>query len=563
MTRAAPTTAQPIDGIPDGKWAEAVRRERTIRPLAAARRSDPAAVTAAARDLGLSRSQIYRLVRAYREKPVAQSLVPEKPGPRRGACLLRSDVEEIIQKAIDTTYKRRERPTQQHLLREIRATCRAAGLKPPSRKAVSARIAARPLREVAKAREGAKSARNRYGPAHPGLRPSAPLEIVQIDHTKVDVQLVDDLSRAPLGRPWLTLLLDVYSRCVLGFTVSFDPPSTAGVALALTQGVLPKERWLNERGLEVKWPVYGIPESLHLDNAKEFHSRALKRGCEQHGIFIDHRPPGRPHFGGHIERMMGTLMKRIQALPGTTSSNVVERGDYPSEEKAVLTLHEFERIFAEELAIYHNELHSGLGKTPFAAWDEGTAKAGRPRLPQDQEAFVLDFLPFKERIVGREGVRLFNTAYLDGALASLIGSPDRRRRVKYDPRDISAVFVEMLDGSHVRVPYADLGRPAVSLWEHEAAMQQLRQNGRGTVNEDEIFRAIEDNRQMMAQAQARSKKARRALARSPDGRLEASVPEQLAPRHPGSRPAADAGNQDDAQVPEVSEGDAWMTEFLS
>jgi putative transposase len=418
---------------------------------------------------------------------------------------------------------------------------------------------------MAKARDGAKAAQNRFGLVRPGLRPSAPLEIVQVDHTEVDVHLVDDLSRAILGRPWLTLLLDVCSRCVLGFTVSFDRPSAGGVALALTQGVLPKQEWLGKRGLDAEWPVLGIPKSLHLDNASEFHSRALERGCQQHGILIDYRPVGRPHFGGHIERLMGTLMKRVQTLPGTTSSNVVERGDYPSEKKAILTLREFERIFAMEvIAIYHNELHSGLGRTPLAAWAEGIAKTGELRLPQDPDAFVLDFLPFEERTVGREGVRLFNVTYFSGSLASLVGSPDRRRRVKYDPRDIGAVFVEMPDGSHVRVPYADLHKPPISLWEHKAAMLRLREEGRRTVNEDAIFRAIEDNRRTIAQARASSKAARRASARSPDGRCEASLSEQLAPRSTGSRPptGVDSNADDDAKIPELNEGKTWFTEIL-
>jgi putative transposase len=134
----------------------------------------------------------------------------------------------------------------------------------------------------------------------PGLRPTAPLDIVQIDHTLTDVYLVSDPGRAPLGRAWLTLLFDVYSRCALGFTVSLDPPSAAGVALAITQGVLLKDNWLNERRLNVEWPVHGIPKQLHLDNAKEFHSRALKRGSEQHGILVTYRPPRKPRFGGHI-----------------------------------------------------------------------------------------------------------------------------------------------------------------------------------------------------------------------------------------------------------------------
>lgn len=223
---------------------------------------------------------------------------------------------------------------------------------------------------------------------------------------KVDIQLVDDLARAPLGRPWLTVLLDVYSRSVLGFTVSFDAPSAAGVALAIAQGLLPKATWLAERELTLTWPTHGAPRTLHLDNGPEFHARAFQRGCQQHGIRIEYRPPATPRFGGHIERLTGTLMTRVHALPGTTASNAVARGDYPSEANAVLTLREFERILAlEVLGPDHHDIHSALGITPAAAWTTGIAAAGSPRLPADPHPFVLDFLPFKDRVVRREGVR--------------------------------------------------------------------------------------------------------------------------------------------------------------
>ena len=86
------------------------------------------------------------------------------------------------------------------------------------------------------------------------------------------------------------MLLDVHSRSVLGFTVSFDAPSAAGVALAIAQGVLAKSAWLAERGLTLAWPMHGAPRILHLDNDQEFHAHAFKRGCQQHGIRIDYRP---------------------------------------------------------------------------------------------------------------------------------------------------------------------------------------------------------------------------------------------------------------------------------
>ena len=135
------------------------------------------------------------------------------------------------------------------------------------------------------------------------------------------------------------------------------------------------------------------------------------------------------------------------------------------------------------------------------------------RAPADAEALLLDFLPFEERTVRRDGVRLFNVLYQDGALAHLVDGGGGRLRVKYDPRDLSAVFVELPTGDHIRVPYADIGRPAVTLWEHRLAIKRLHEEGRRTVDEYAIFAAIEEQRRVLAEAYDRSKSARRAVVR--------------------------------------------------
>ena len=82
---------------------------------------------------------------------------------------------------------------------------------------------------------------------------------------------------------------------------------------------------------------------------------------------------------------------------------------------------------------HYNEVHSALATTPAAAWADGVTASGRPGLPPDPAAFVLDFLPFQQRMVRREGVRLFNVTYFDGTLAPLLDSNERSCRVKYDP----------------------------------------------------------------------------------------------------------------------------------
>jgi len=541
----------PLLSVSDASWTEAARREAVLRPLSEVPRLGRPAVEAAARALSLSPPRIYDLLRSFRANPVTASLRSRKPGQAKGAQRLGAALEAQIEAAIEAVYLKRERPTLKKVWRQLWANCRAAGLTPPSMKALRARVSARSLRERVRARDGAAAAGDQFRQTKGGLRTERPLQVVQIDHTKVDLMLVDDVTRACIGRPWLTLVLDVHTRMVLGLLLSLDPPSAMSAALAVAQAVLPKQDWLLDRAISLAWPVHGLPEVIHVDNGREFHSRAFERGCQQHGIRIDYRPPATPRFGGHIERLMGTLMGRVHALPGSTSSNVAARGAYDAEAQAVLTFREFERILAlEVLGPYHNEVHSALACSPAAAWAAATAGMAL-REPADADALLLDFLPFKERIVRREGVRLFSIFYQDGALAHLVDTGPGKLRIKYDPRNLEAVFVELPNGGHVRVPYADLRRRPITLWEHREATRRLRFEGRRTVDEHAIFEAVEEQRRVLAEAQEHSKAARRLAARTGMAQ-QSALP---------LRPEVEADPDTEARVPMPREGEASGVEF--
>jgi putative transposase len=536
----------------DAEWAEAVRREAVLRPLSTQASLAPLELKTAAHNLSVSRASVYKLLRIFRGNPVTASLLPRKPGPAKGTRLLDEAMEAQITSSIEAAYLKRERPTLKGVLRQLRADCRKAGLTAPSMNALRARVSARTLRERVKAREGAAKAGNQFRQVQPGLQTTRPLQVVQIDHTPVDLMLVDDATRTCIGRPWLTLALDVHTRMVLGLLLSLDPPCATSAALVVAQAVLPKQAWLMDRAIDLAWPVQGLPEIIHVDNGREFHSRAFERGCQQHGVRIDYRPPATPRFGGHIERLMGTLMGRVHALLGSTSSNVAARGDYDAEAQAVLTFREFERILLlEVLGPYHNEVHSALGRTPAAAWAEGVAGL-QVREPADAAALLLDFLPFEERIVRRDGVRLFSIFYQDGALAHLVDAGPGKLRIKYDPRNLGAVFVELPTGGHVRVPYADLRRQPITLWEHREAQRRLRKEGRRTVDEHAIFAAIEEQRQVLAGAQERSKAARRSVARTGMAQQQTAAPPQ---------PKAEMVPDTEARVPMPRDGETSGVEF--
>jgi putative transposase len=224
----------------------------------------------------------------------------------------------------------------------------------------------------------------------------------------------------------------------------------------------------------------------------------------------------------------------------------------------VLTLREFERRLAlDVLGPYHNEIHTALRMPPIATWRERAPR--EPRLPADRGGFYLDFLPNAERCVGREGVRLFNIHYQDGALAHLIGAGAGRLRVKYDPRDLSVVFVELPSGEHVRVPYADMGRPPITLWEHRRAERALRDAGRRSIDEHAIFAAVAEMRRQDAEATRLTRAARREAQRE----VHAAEATGRARQRPPSSPKSPAGADPEARVPSISDEDAAAVEFWS
>ena len=505
-----------VEEIPEELWQVACAREAVIRPLAASLHVGRVEIEIAAATLGIRRAYVYRLLAAYRRRPQTSTLVPNHRGRPQNARVLDARIESVIESAITGFYLTRERPRFSDLMREIEARCHSETVDVPDYRTVRRRLNDLDARKVTAARHGGKRAREIFGAALPQQRPGDPLDFVEIDHTPVDVIVVDEQTRLPLGRPWLSLAVDVPTRMVAGFHLSFDDPSALAVALVLTHAVLPKEAWLAERQISLPWTVSGIPDWIETDNGEEFHSKAFERGATEYGIRLTYRPRGAPQVGGHIERLIGTFMHRIHLIPGTTFSNVAAKGGYDSADRAVMTLKELERWLALEiLGVYHKSVHSALHQPPEQAWRQRITTRPAPiRHPQDPGRFLLDFLPAEERLIRRDGIRIFNLHYWDNVLSPLAGRSQQRFVVKYDPRDLSRVYLRDEKGDYWTIPYRDLGAPPITLWEHRNALQKLRADGLKSVDQKLIFQTITEQRELIAAARLRTRSARLAHARS-------------------------------------------------
>lgn len=443
-----------------------------------------------------------------------------------------------------TSYLARQKKSIQKVCDEVARLCHLKGMDRPHANTVRNRVKALAPEQVARKREGHKKADQDFKPIE-GHFPGAdwPLALVQIDHTKLDIILVDDHYRSPIGRPWITLAIDVYSRMVTGFYVSFDPPSALSTGLCLAHAILPKASWLAQHGIKQDWPVWGLPNTLHFDNAKEFRGNMLQKACDEYGINLEWRPVGRPNFGAHIERLLGTFAREIHTLPGTTFSNIQAKGDYKSEQQAALTLSEFETWLAIYITeVYHQKKHSSLQTSPIAAYqrgilgDEHTPGRGLPAKITDEERLRLDFMPFESRTIQDYGVVIDELHYYHDVLRRWINAPDpkdskRKRQFTFrrDPRDISQLwFFDPEVNTYYPIPFRDTSHPALSIWELREAKKQAKAHGRTHLNEQVIFDAYERMRTLETEALAKSKAARRSQQRRT---LHQDVHQKTRPTH--------------------------------
>ncbi len=466
----------------DQRWDLAVKRQRELRRLLDNPNRSRADVEAAAQRLNVHTATVYRLLARYAVGETAQAVVTGVGGWKAGRPRLHARTIEIIDIAIEQLFLDRQSITKAQLGREIARRCASESMAMPSRSVISRRLQRIGERKLARRRRGpgaAEAVTMRPG----GLTVTRPNAVWQIDHSPADVILVDAASRAPIGRPWVTLVIDVASRVVTGLYVSLDPPSVVSVGMALQHAILPKDEAMAERGISAEWPAFGLPELVNTDNGSDFRSRSFAHACSNLGIETDRRPVGAPRYGGHIERLIGSVMSEMHLLPGTTFSNVAARGDYDSDAGAVMTIDEFEvwlwRFVAGD---YNRRIHASLSAPPLETWRRLChEQAVTPRQPLDSEGLAVAFLPRISRTITRQGVSFHHVRYYEPFLGPLFDSGLRRIELAYDPRDLSRLLVETPQGVRA-LRYRNLARPPMSLWELLAARRRLTEDPIGPLS---------------------------------------------------------------------------------
>ena len=474
-----------------------------------------------ANKIGVHFTTLYRWLKKYKSTGTLAGLLPRPSGRKKGETRLDFQTEEVIQKVIESYYLTHQKPSVQAVINKINIECKNKNITPPGKNTVRNRIHKLSEYDVLRKRGNKSLARTLYKPTPGKFVAEYPMQLIEIDHTPVDLILVDDQHRKPIGKPWITVAIDIYSRMIVGYYLSLNAPSVTSVAMCISNTVLPKDELLLKLDIDSNWDVWGFPETIHVDNGADFRADAIKHAGLLHGINIEFRPVGQSNFGGHIERVIGTLMNITHEIPGTTFSNIQQKGEINPDKNASMTFSEFERFLVTFITkIYHKRLHEGIKMSPEQLWDIGIfgdeAPIGLPPKPSDPQSVLIDFLPYFKRTIQKNGINIEGLNYYDYVLRSKIHEIDeetgRKKQFicKRDPRNIKFIwFYDDNVQQYYKISVADQSLPNMTLWEYDLIKRNLYDKGIQNINHAQIIEAHEELYQQIESSVKKSKKARR------------------------------------------------------
>ncbi len=273
---------------------------------------------------------IYRWHRAHRPHEDARALIP-RFDRRGGAGTRQSDrVRELFGEAAEEAFQASPSATIKSIFTRLEGKIRAENvsrlpgdpLRLPSLRTVYRLFGHLEAYDQTRLTEGRHVADRRYRVVKAGPVVDGILQRVEVDHTPLDLFLIDEITGLPFGRPVLTLFIDVYSRFPVGYYLSFGGTSAAAVVGGLRHAILPKalvKEVIPDLPVEHTWPCYGLIASLVVDNGLEFYSTSLDSVAMDLGIRIQYCPKRQPWFKGTIERFLKTINYFLtHQLPGTS-----------------------------------------------------------------------------------------------------------------------------------------------------------------------------------------------------------------------------------------------------
>lgn len=448
-------TISALTALPDEQRQLALERFRLLQPHL----EQGASLTALAQESGIPYRTAIRWVSLYRR--FGLTALARKGRTDRGG---RRVLSPTLQKVVEGLALQKPPLPIASLYRKVCQVAIEQKQKPPSYSVVYDVIRKLPEDLVTLAQDGAKAYADSYELVHrrEAERSNA---IWQADHTLLDFLVVREDGTT--AKPWLTTIIDDYSRAIAGYFLSFDAPTALQTSLALRQAIWRKD--------DARWQVCGIPEILYTDNGSDFTSQHLEQVAADLKIQLVFSIPGKPRGRGRIERFFSTIAQMcLSDLPGYTPSGTTAVRGEPT-----LTLEDLDthlKVFL--LDTYHTRPHSETKVAPQERWHQG---GFLPQMPDSLEQLDLLLLTVaKARKVHPDGVRFQGLRYVDTTLAAYIGE---WVILRYDPRDLAEVRLFHEGRFLCRAICPELAGATIALKEVLRARNQRRRELRATIQD--------------------------------------------------------------------------------
>lgn len=434
--------SDPLVELPELARDLALERFLLIRPHL----EDGVPLTEVIRGREISLRTARRWIQAFRTKGLAGLIRRNRAD--RGTRKLSASLQEII----EALALRKPRVSVAAIHRKVVAHARTTGERPPSYTCVHEVVRGLQPALVSLAHDGTKAYSETYDLIH-RREADGPNAVWQADHCQLPIFVLDERRQA--RKPWLTIILDDYSRAIAGYFLTFSAPSAIQTALALRQAIWRKAR--------PGWQICGIPEVLYTDHGSDFTSRHLEQVVADLKIQLVFSGVGRPRGRGKVERFFSTVAQVfLSHLPGFAPD-----GERP---KAVLTLPQL----ATELETFLIDTylvtpHSVTEVAPQERWKKG---GFLPQMPGSMEQLDLLLLTVpKTRRVQQDGIHFAGMRYIDPTLAAYVGE---EVLLRYDPRDVAEIRVFYNDRFLCRAICQEMAGETVSLREIVHARDRRR-----------------------------------------------------------------------------------------
>ncbi len=411
---------------------------------------------------GIAARTLHRWVARFREAEEQLGcgyvgLLPRKASQGNREPKAPSAPRELMDTFITEQFETPRHMSAASVYRAYEQECRKRHLTALSSRAFYQRIKQRATPEQTEAREGARAAYPLQPwfwelTVHTPRHGSRPFEVAHIDHTELDIQIRSSSTGELLGKPWVTFMMDAYSRRLLAVYLTFDPPSYRSVMMVLRICVQRFER---------------LPQSIVVDGGREFHSVYFDSLLARYRCTKKTRPWAKPHFGSVCERLFKTTNDQfIYTLLGNTQAakraRLLTRAVDPKHHALWMLPDLYTYLCEYAYQVYDQNEHSGIGMTPQAAYLWGRKQGGERehrRIPYD-DRFLKATCPttIKGTAVVQKGsgVKVNHFYYWN----NVFRNPEVIKTavpVRYDPFDLSTAYA-LVQGQWVtcRAPYLSL-----------------------------------------------------------------------------------------------------------